>query len=86
MQKNKDSQRLKLMNDIKAGKPVVHTTEKSAFNQAAEVNRPTYTYYVKGTRGRMLTQFEMYLLRRWEQIWPCGIQTDADSMRDFKVR
>ena len=86
MQKDKKIRDLQTILDIKDGKPMPRTTEKSEFNSEVEANRPTYTLYNKSQKGRMLTQSEMARLRRLEQIWPNSIQDDADNMRGFKVK
>lgn len=70
MKKNTKDLTLQRMLDIKDGKPMPHTTEKSEFNQAAEANRPKITScWMSTPRGKMLTQQQMGILRRWEQIW-----------------
>ena len=86
MQKDKEAQKLQQMLDIKDGKQVSKTTEKSNFNKELEANRPTHTYYKHAPKGRMLTQHEMARIRHNEQIWPDGVQHDADFFRDFQVK
>ena len=85
MQRDKDTLRLNQIADIKAGKPAVKTTEKSEFNSEVEANRPTFSRYVHPEKSRMFTQPEMSRLRRYEQIWPDGIEHDAAAMRNFRV-
>jgi len=71
MNKNKAVRNLQLMIDIREGKPPVRTTEKSAFNKGIEVNQPKhdvsrYQYFSSYT-GRMLSQHEMGMIRRFQQ-------------------
>ena len=49
-------------------KPMPRTTDRSAFNQAVDANRPTESRYRTFERGRFLTQRDLRRIRYWEAI------------------
>lgn len=71
--------------DIKDGKPMMRTTEKSEFNKTLEANRPEYTRYGYSPKGPMLSQRAMRRLRFEEQLWGSeGLEESKERLAKVK--